>query len=164
MFFEARAVAASDSQRNSVCEPPDKLASPAIRVSGVSKCYPIYRTPRDRLKQFVLPALRRIYAASPRSYFQEFWALRDVSFEIRRGEIVGIVGRNGAGKSTLLQIITGTLAPTAGSVETHGRIGALLELGAGFNPEFSGRENVYLSGALLGLTQKQIDDRYDEIV
>lgn len=135
----------------------------AVRVSGVSKCYQIYESPRDRLKQFVMPHLRGLVGLPPRQYFRDFWALRDVSFELKRGEAIGIIGRNGSGKSTLLQILCGTLSPTAGVVETQGRIAALLELGAGFNPEFSGRENVYMNAALLGLTNEQIDERFDAI-
>lgn len=136
----------------------------AIRVQGLSKCYQIYDTPRDRLKQFVMPRIRRIVGKSNKQYFREFWALNDVSFEIKRGETVGIIGRNGSGKSTLLQIICGTLSPTKGSVETTGRIAALLELGSGFNPEFTGRENVYLNGALLGLSHDEIHSRFEDIV
>ena len=135
----------------------------AIRVDGLSKCYQIYDTPRDRLKQFLLPRLQRLAGRVPCCYHREFWALRDVSFEVRRGETVGIIGRNGAGKSTLLQIICGTLGPTGGAVETNGRVAALLELGAGFNPEFTGRENIYLNGSVLGLSREQIDQKYDEI-
>ncbi|MEZ5741556.1 MAG: ABC transporter ATP-binding protein [Burkholderiaceae bacterium] len=104
-----------------------------------------------------------MFARPVKCYYREFWALRDVSFEIPRGETVGIVGRNGSGKSTLLQLICGTISPTAGSVVTHGRIGALLELGSGFNPEFTGRENVYMNAALLGLTSAEVDQRYDDI-
>jgi lipopolysaccharide transport system ATP-binding protein len=136
----------------------------AIRVSNLSKSYQIYETPRNRLKQFVLPRLQRVTGQPPKQYYREFRALNDVSFEVRKGETVGIVGRNGSGKSTLLQIICGTLTPTGGAVETRGRIAALLELGSGFNPEFTGRENVYLNAAVLGLSQAEIDDRYDEIV
>jgi lipopolysaccharide transport system ATP-binding protein len=135
----------------------------AIRVRNASKRYELYSTPRDRLKQFVLPRLQRLVSVEPRQYFREFWALHDVDFEIRRGETVGIVGRNGSGKSTLLQIICGTLAPTQGTIETNGRIAALLELGSGFNPDFTGRENVYLNGALLGLEKEEIDRCFDQI-
>ncbi|WP_458238294.1 ABC transporter ATP-binding protein, partial [Pseudomonas sp. P5_A2_2] len=104
----------------------------AIKVENLNKCYHIYDKPHDRLKQMLMRGRRQ--------YFQEFWALRDVSFEINKGETVGIIGRNGSGKSTLLQMICGTLNPTSGSIQTQGRIAALLELGAGFNPEFTGRE------------------------
>jgi len=135
----------------------------AMRVSNLSKCYHIYDTPRDRLKQFVLPRLARFTGQSPRQYFREFWALKDVSFEVKKGETVGIIGRNGSGKSTLLQIICGTLAPTVGTVEINGRVAALLELGAGFNPEFTGRENVYMNAAVLGLSKEEIDTRFDDI-
>ena len=135
----------------------------AIRVSGLSKCYHIYDSPRDRLRQFVLPRLQNLKGHVPRHYFREFWALRDAGFEVRKGETVGIIGRNGAGKSTLLQIICGTLVPTEGEVETYGRVAALLELGAGFNPEFTGRENVYLNGSVLGLNREQVEQRFDEI-
>ena len=100
---------------------------------------------------------------SPNQYFREFWALKNVSFEIKKGETVGIVGRNGSGKSTLLQMICGTLTPTSGTVKTKGRIAALLELGSGFNPEFTGRENVYLNGALLGLSKEEVDERFEAI-
>jgi len=122
-----------------------------IRMSGLGKAYAIYRKPEDRLKQMLLGKWR--------SYRQEYWALRDLSLEVRRGETIGVVGRNGSGKSTLLQLLCGTLSPTTGAVEVHGRVAALLELGAGFNPDFSGRENVYLSALILGLSAKQIDDR-----
>src|SRR6185437_1232338 len=114
----------------------------SIQVEGLSKRYEIYSQPADRLKQMVLPRMQRAIHRSTRAYFNEFWALRDVSFEVRRGETVGIVGRNGSGKSTLLQMICGTLTPTLGEVAVKGRIAALLELGAGFNPEFTGHENV----------------------
>jgi len=136
----------------------------AIRVQGLSKCYGIYANPRDRLKQFILPRLQRLIGQAPKQYFREFWALKDVSFEIKKGETVGIIGRNGSGKSTLLQMICGTLNPTSGSIQTNGRIAALLELGSGFNPEFTGRENVYLNASVLGLTSAEIDTRFAEIV
>ncbi len=135
----------------------------AVRAQGVGKAYHIYETPRDRLKQFVLPHLRRAVGLRPAQYYRDFWALRDVSFELRRGEAIGIIGRNGSGKSTLLQILCGTLSPTTGRVETSGRIAALLELGAGFNPEFTGRENVRMNATLLGLTSEEIDARFDAI-
>lgn len=135
----------------------------AIKVKGLSKCYQIYDQPRDRLKQFVLPRMQRLTRQTPKQYYREFWALKDVSFDVKKGETVGIIGRNGSGKSTLLQIITGTLAPTFGSVATYGRIAALLELGSGFNPDFTGRENVYLNGALLGFSTAQIDEKFDAI-
>jgi lipopolysaccharide transport system ATP-binding protein len=140
---------------------PDDVA---IRVSGLAKCFQIYDRPRDRLLQFVMPRLRRAFSRTSKQYFRDFWALHDVSFEIRRGETVGIVGRNGSGKSTLLQIICGTLSPSGGSVETYGRIAALLELGSGFNPEFTGRENVYMNGAVLGLSRAEVDRRFEDIV
>lgn len=135
----------------------------AIEVKNLSKCYQIYDQPRDRLRQFVLPRMQQLIGRLPKQYYREFWALKEISFDIKKGETVGIIGRNGSGKSTLLQIITGTLAPTAGSVTTHGRIAALLELGAGFNPEFTGRENVFLNGALLGLSHVEIERHFDEI-
>jgi len=136
----------------------------SIRVEGVSKRYEIYAQPADRLKQMILPRIQRAARRSPRGYFKEFWALRDVGFEVHRGETVGIVGRNGSGKSTLLQIICGTLTPTLGSVAVKGRIAALLELGAGFNPEFTGEENVRLSGLLYGLTEEELRERYQAIL
>ena len=135
----------------------------AVRVSDLSKCYHIYDRPPDRLKQSVLPKLQRLIRKPPRQYYREFWALKDVSFEVKKGESVGIIGRNGSGKSTLLQIICGTLTPTSGTIETSGRIAALLELGSGFNPEFTGRENVYMNAAVLGLSKGEIDERFDDI-
>lgn len=135
----------------------------AISVQNLSKCYQIYDNPRDRLKQFVLPRMQRFAGKAPKQYFSEFWALKDVSFEIKKGETVGIVGRNGSGKSTLLQLICGTLNPTSGSVQTNGRIAALLELGSGFNPEFTGRENVYMNAAVLGLSKEETDECFDDI-
>ncbi|MBS0193639.1 MAG: ABC transporter ATP-binding protein [Proteobacteria bacterium] len=139
-------------------------ATPAIRIDALGKCYPVYAHPLDRLRQFFAPRMARVLRRAPREHFREYWALRDVSCEIARGEQVGIVGRNGAGKSTLLQIVCGTLAPSTGSVSVHGRIAALLELGAGFNPEFTGGENVVLNAGILGLTPAQIDARMDAIL
>lgn len=146
-----------------------------VDVRNLSKRYEIYATPRDRLKQLVLPSLfRTINRAGvalgamtphpPPSYFREFWALQGISFQVRRGETVGIIGRNGSGKSTLLQILAGTLTHTVGEATTTGRIAALLELGAGFNPEFTGRDNVLLNGRILGLSEAEIAARYDQIV
>jgi lipopolysaccharide transport system ATP-binding protein len=136
----------------------------AIRVTNLSKRYEIYATPRDRLKQFILPPLQRLIGQAPKQYFNEFSALRDVSFEVKKGETVGIIGRNGSGKSTLLQMICGTLSPTNGSIQTTGRIAALLELGAGFNHEFTGRENIFLNASLLGLSRREIDTRFQSII
>lgn len=136
----------------------------AIVVDAVGKCYQIYERPQDRLKQALVPRLARLIGMRFSNYFRDFWALRDVSLTVARGETVGIIGRNGSGKSTLLQIVCGTLTPTHGSVAVSGRIGALLELGSGFNPEFTGRENVYMNGAVLGMTASEIDAKYDAIV
>ncbi len=123
---------------------------------GLSKCYHIYDRPQDRLKAALLPRGARFY--------REFWALRDVSFEVEPGEAVGIIGRNGSGKSTLLQIVAGTLLPSAGEVHVTGRVSALLELGSGFNPEFTGRENVLLNGSILGIRRERMEEIFDEIV
>lgn len=128
----------------------------AICVNAVSKCYHIYDRPQDRLKQALLRGRRR--------YFREFWALQEVSFDIAKGETVGIIGRNGSGKSTLLQMICGTLTPTSGLVRVNGRVAALLELGAGFNPEFTGRENVLMNAIILGMSRLEVEERFEEIV
>ncbi|MHB9117904.1 MAG: ABC transporter ATP-binding protein [Burkholderiales bacterium] len=127
----------------------------AISVKNLTKTYRVFSHPHDRLKQFFCFGLKQ--------YHSQFTVLRDVSFEIKKGETIGIVGRNGSGKSTLLQLICGILKPTSGSVQINGRISALLELGAGFNPEFTGRENVYFQGSLMGFTENQMDDRFDDI-
>lgn len=141
------------------------LSSKAISVNNLSKRYEIYRNPSDRLKQFFMPRLKSIFGITKNlNYYQDFWALRNISFDVFKGETVGIIGRNGSGKSTLLQLICGTLNPTGGGIQAQGRIAALLELGSGFNPEFSGRENIFLNAALLGLTQEQILDRYQRII
>ena len=131
------------------------MTAPAVEFSNVSKSYSIYAAPRDRLKE--LATFQR------RSFHTEFWALRDVSFDVHRGETFCVVGENGSGKSTLLQICAGIMAPSSGTAMAHGRIAALLELGSGFNPEFSGRDNVYLNGAILGLSSKDMDRRLPEI-
>lgn len=136
----------------------------AVSVQNVSKCYQMYSKPSDRLKQFIYPHIKKILGLKQSKYFQEFWSLKDITFELKRGETLGIIGRNGSGKSTLLQIICGTLTPTTGSVRTHGRVAALLELGSGFNPEFTGRENIYLNAAVLGLNKVEIDARIDKIL
>jgi len=135
-----------------------------ISVQALGKRYEIYDRPGDRLKQFILPRASRALGLPIRQHFREFWALNDVSFEVGRGETVGIIGRNGSGKSTLLQMICGTLNPTSGSIRVQGKVAALLELGSGFNPEFTGRENVHMNAALLGLQSEQIESRFDDIV
>jgi lipopolysaccharide transport system ATP-binding protein len=135
----------------------------AIRVSDVSKCYQLYDKPQDRLRQSIYPRFQRMVGTAVRQYAREFWALKDISLQVKKGETFSVIGRNGSGKSTLLQIICGTLAQTTGIVETKGRIGALLELGAGFNPDFTGRENVYMNGAVHGLSKEEIDVRFEEI-
>jgi len=135
-----------------------------IDVVGVAKCYQIYERPQDRLKQAAWRRLRRVAPIADRQFFREFWALRDIDFHVKRGETVGILGRNGSGKSTLLQIICGTLSPTAGGVTTRGRVAALLELGAGFNPEFTGRENVFLNASILGIEAGAMAERLDRVI
>lgn len=127
----------------------------AISVRNLTKTYRLFGRPGDRVKHFLSLGMKQ--------YHKEFTALHDVSFDIKKGEVVGIIGRNGSGKSTLLQLICSILKPTTGSVNVKGRISALLELGAGFNPEFTGRENVYFQGALMGFTAEQIDARFDDI-
>jgi len=136
----------------------------AIKVNDLAKCFEIYGRPGDRLKQFVLPHFFRIFSLRQRRYYREFWALKEIKFEIKKGETIGIIGRNGSGKSTLLQVICGTLTPTNGLVQTNGRIAALLELGSGFNPEFTGRENIYLNASVLGLTKEETDNRFEDIL
>lgn len=136
---------------------------PVIRAIALSKCYHIYSRPIDRLKQSIVPKVFNIFGRPAQNYYRQFWALQNIEMEVRKGETVGIIGRNGSGKSTLLQLICKTLAPTSGMIETQGRIAALLELGSGFNPEFTGRENVFLNGAILGLSQDEIKSRFDAI-
>ncbi|MEP0752684.1 ABC transporter ATP-binding protein [Trichocoleus sp. Lan] len=126
----------------------------AISLRNVSKCFKRYERPVDRLKELLLPGKSRA---------DEFWALRDINLEVPKGQALGIVGRNGSGKSTLLQIIVRTITPTTGEVRVNGRISALLELGSGFNPEFTGRQNVFFNGQLLGLERKHIEAKFDEI-
>jgi lipopolysaccharide transport system ATP-binding protein len=134
-----------------------------IRVNNISKVYQLYADPMDRLKKFLWQSLPPFLRWQEKEFCRDFWALHDISLEISRGEAFGIIGRNGSGKSTLLQIIAGTLAPSAGEVYVRGSVNALLELGSGFNPEFTGRENVYMNGAIYGFTAEQMDARFDEI-
>lgn len=136
----------------------------AISVDGLSKRYEVFSQPKDRLKQMVMPKLKKLIGLEPPQYFREFWAVRDVSFSIKKGETVGIIGRNGSGKSTLLQMVCGTVTPTAGLVTTNGRVAALLELGAGFNVEFTGRENVLLNAAILGFPQEEMEQRMGDVL
>ena len=146
--------------KDNVAESAEHLA---IRVNGVSKCYHLYDKPQDRLRQSIYPRVRRMFGREPKPYAREFWALKDISFEVKKGESFGIIGRNGSGKSTLLQLITGTLSPTTGTIYTHGRIAALLELGSGFNPDFTGRENVHLNAMLMGMSREQVEFSFDDI-
>lgn len=132
------------------------LSDTAIKVSNLSKCYYIYDKPQDRLFQ--------ILNRNRKKYYREFWALKNASFEVKKGETIGIIGKNGSGKSTLLQMICGTLTATEGYVEKKGRVAALLELGSGFNPEFTGRENIQLNASMLGLSKKEIDECLDDII
>ncbi len=126
-----------------------------VDIRDLSKCYRVYPRPSDRVRQALLGWRRR--------YHREFWALRGVNLQIRRGEAIGVIGRNGSGKSTLMQLIAGVLTPTQGEVRVRGRVDALLELGSAFNPEFTGRENIYLYGSILGLRRREVDERFDDI-
>lgn len=127
-----------------------------LKADKLGRSYMLFRSPRQRLNQLLFGKLRQ--------FGREFWALRDVSFEVAKGESVGIIGRNGSGKSTLLQLAAGILKPSEGSIATHGRIAALLELGAGFDPEFTGRENVYMNASLLGLPREEVEAKFQSIV
>ncbi len=145
----------------------------AIRAHRIGKCFQIYDRPNDRLIQGIymlasqlcpIGTWRLKLRERAQAFAKQYWALHDVSFELKRGETFGIIGRNGSGKSTMLQILCGTLNPTQGEIEVNGRVAALLELGSGFNPEYTGRENIYMNGQLLGLSKKQVDERIDEII
>ena len=154
----------SDSLHSSGQTPSLEEGNTAIRVLHMSKCYHMYAQPGDRLKQAFASLASQLFGLQTTPYFREFWSLKDVSFEVKKGETLGIIGRNGAGKSTLLQILCGTLTPTSGTVQTYGRVAALLELGAGFNPEFTGRENIVMNASVLGLTDLEIKDRLEDII
>jgi len=136
--------------------PTNETSGSVIHAENLGKCFNIYENPKDRLKQAIWRGRRQ--------YFREYWALRNVSFSVKKGEALGIIGKNGSGKSTLLQMICGTLTPTEGIVNSVGRIGALLELGSGFNPEFSGIENIFLNASLLGLNKKETEEKLDDIL
>lgn len=131
------------------------MNEPAISLNRITKVYKLYHHPLDRMKEALDPRRKK--------YHQDFYALRDVNCEVRRGETVGIIGKNGSGKSTLLKIITGILTPTAGTLTVQGKVSALLELGAGFNPELTGIENVYFSGTIMGYTRAEMDERLETI-
>jgi lipopolysaccharide transport system ATP-binding protein len=148
-------------------------SEPAIYANGLSKAYLIYSDPTDRLRQAIIPRLQRLarpvanVVGKPireRTYFSQHWALHPLDFQVSPGETLGVIGRNGSGKSTLLQLVCGTLTPTKGRVAVRGRVAALLELGSGFNPEYTGRENVYLNASVLGLTREETEARIDDIL
>lgn len=128
----------------------------SLRLENVGKIYSIYNKPSDRLLQF--------FSSKKEKYGRKHIALEPVSIEIKKGEVLGVIGTNGSGKSTLMQLICGVLEPSSGRVQTNGRIAALLELGAGFNPDFTGRENIFLNAAILGLSHQEINKKIDEII
>jgi ABC-type polysaccharide/polyol phosphate transport system ATPase subunit len=160
MFSERRLLVVEKQPAKTSVSSADDIV---IRAQKVSKCYQLYDNPQDRLKQAIYRRYHSLLGRPLKDYARSFWALTDVSFDLKKGETIGIIGRNGSGKSTLLQIVCGTLASTSGFIETRGRVAALLELGAGFNPDFTGRENVYMNATILGLTKQEIDARFDEI-
>ena len=130
-----------------------KVEEYAIEVNHISKSYKMFKVPSDRLKQ----------TFTKRKLYKDFWALHDIDFKLPKGSVIGIVGRNGSGKSTLLQILAGTLEPTSGKYVINGKIAALLELGSGFNPEYTGRENVYMCGSIYGISKDEMDNRITKI-
>jgi lipopolysaccharide transport system ATP-binding protein len=148
------------------------IMTPAIRVENLGKCYRVnhaeerlpYKTLRDTLTRVATAPIRRFRASGHYGVAEEFWALKDVSFDVRPGEVVGIIGRNGAGKSTLLKILSRITSPTTGRVTVRGRVGSLLEVGTGFHPELTGRENIYMNGSILGMSRSEIRQKFDEIV
>jgi len=144
------------SESIAISGPAPQAPAYAIEAHGLGKCYGLYDRPGDRLKQLLWGRWRQ--------YSREFWALQNVDLAIKPGEVVGLVGRNGAGKSTLLQMLCGTMPPTTGSLQVNGKVAALLELGAGFNPEFTGIENVFMNAAILGMKNQEVKDRLDEIL
>ena len=130
----------------------------AIEVKDVSMCFNLSREKVDSIKEYVIKVLKR------QLFYEEFWALNDVSFEIRKGDSVGLIGMNGSGKSTMLKIIAGVLKPTKGTVETTGTIAPMIELGAGFDHDLTARENIFLNGALIGYSQEMLEERFDDII
>lgn len=148
-----------EHEKNVICEEDGKNGAHkeyAIEIKNLSKVYKLYNKPIDRLKETL--------SITHKSYHSDFYALNNINLFIRKGETVGLIGKNGAGKSTLLKIITGVLSPTSGTVKINGRISSLLELGAGFNPEYTGIENIYLNGTLMGMSKKEIDERMQDIL
>jgi lipopolysaccharide transport system ATP-binding protein len=136
----------------------------AIKLDNVSKCHQIYDHPLDRLRQALRNRVAQIFSGTPKKYYREFWSVKNISIEVLKGQTVGLIGKNGSGKSTVLQLICDVLKPTSGEIYVDGRVAALLELGSGFNPEFTGRENVCLNAAILGLSQSEIESRFLRIV
>lgn len=156
MSSEALAATAPIASSGSLRAAGAAIEEPAIVCRDLGKCYHIYGKPSQRLTQALL-------RWTGKRFYREFWAARHVTLEVKRGEAIGILGRNGAGKSTLLQMIAGTMTPTEGEVAVRGRVAAMLELGSGFNTEFTGRENIFLGGSILGISRREMESRFDEI-
>ncbi|TML23656.1 MAG: ABC transporter ATP-binding protein, partial [Actinobacteria bacterium] len=142
------------------------MADTAVRAEGLSKRYRIgeYRGGYETLRDTIALGARRALRLEHRPHYDEIWALHNVSFEVDQGEVVGFIGRNGAGKSTLLKILTRITPPTQGRAEIRGRVGSILEVGTGFHPELTGRENIYLNGAILGMSRREITRKFSQIV